>query len=285
MTYRPRVTATDLIRKILNESIKFRDTEANVGIVQSVGNVTDEGVIAAPTATHQRIVETIARCEREGKIFPNTAYTEVFRAFFEAHPELRVQANERILGDLSQAEGAIDFDVLEYILGQPGVRDQLATTQAHRAQQQAAAEAQRIVEDADKKRNLLFDVWVSKSAQHFRNNNFAWQSAQQVECDRLNGLSDAAVLAEWDRREAITKLRSAPAPTPEQRQRQKELIGSTTQAQSQYMKLSESTYIQGKKFPLDTESVRQYAKDRDIWRLLLQRFGDQQLTSRYHGKN
>src|ERR1700730_4657172 len=82
----------------------------------------------------------------EHQLAVNAEYAQAFQQFFLAHPELRLEANERILANSHHGED-ISSSTLEELLENPNIKSQLSVNKEYAEKQAEQTERERLVKE------------------------------------------------------------------------------------------------------------------------------------------
>jgi len=184
----------DLVRKILNESVKYRNVQANFSILFAACadiDLSPAVVRAAPIGTAAEVRGVIERIAH--RLGVNSEYANAFAGLWEARPELKLECNEHLLAELADEE--INADHLIYLASQDDVAARLATTIAFQREQQEAdaalAEIRTQEKEASEIRAELLG-WFETARKHLLKGAHAhpsvWKNELARETARLDGM-------------------------------------------------------------------------------------------------
>lgn len=202
--------SAEFIKGILHERVKYRDVDANfLALFEACieFDLSLKVIRESPIKTGAIIRAVIERLAREGKLGVRTEFTEAFRAFWAAHPELLpTMAGEGILEGYCDAEGNISADVLEYILGQPGVREQLPVNSQYQEEQ---ARASRETTEAEYLRGLMLSWYETGTKFQYRGAHPGlWPKALAKEKSRLANMDLTQLRQEVEARREKMRLKN-----------------------------------------------------------------------------
>ncbi len=276
----------DFIRKILDEDKKYRNVEANFRMVLAACTDLDlqpAVVKAAPISTAAEVRGVIESLARAGKLGINLEYATAIQGLWDERPELRLETNEHLLIELVGDD--LSADNLIYIASQDDVAVRLATTITfQRAQQEAdaaLAEANALAAEAAALQKELLDRYKDSATgrlfKTIRPREFAKIEAKIMAMDIDQLRADVAAAREKRRLAGLSKddLRAEVRKNAVQREQQTYADRFPTMPKDFYPRGSFTP------IPLNRQTLYKIAReDREFYRILLGKYGNEQLTAR-----